>query len=407
MKKVLLYVLVIAIVVSSFVCLSACNKDKADDEFKVGVIHIGNPAFPGYTQAHDNGIVEMQQALGLKDSQIVRKLEVSDTDAAEIRTAIEDCIAQGCNIIYGTSFGYGETMAVMAEEYPNVIFSHGTGAPNDFDNYNVYFGRIYQARYLAGIAAGMKTQTKHLGYVAAFGTDIAETCSGINAFALGAQSVDPSIIVSVQVLNEWYNPANEKAAAEALIGAGCDVIAQHCDTANPQVACEEAGSNVFGCGYNSNMDADAPNSHLTATVWDWGVYYTAATRAAMECFAGEELDLTAWKTFGDYYGRDDLQKGLVNISPLTANCAEGTQERIDLVRNAIINDGWDVFSGVVLSYEEADGVVTLVKSDEALLDNQNNEIVAAGGASVSDFVIQVDMDYYVKGVSATDFTVEE
>jgi basic membrane protein A len=248
----------------------------------------------------------MQENLGLSDDQIIRKLNVDDSDNSAIKEAIEACIGKGCNVIFGTSYGYMDTMEAMAEEYPDVIFSHGTGYKSNDTNFNNYFGRIYQARYLAGVAAGLKTQSDKIGYVAAYGTELAETCSGINAFALGVQSVNPDAVVYVKTLNSWFDPANETAYAEALIEMGCDVIAQHCDTENPQVAAENAG--VWGCGYNSDMTEAAPAAHLTAPIWNWGVYYTAAVEAVMN---------DEWASFGNYYA--GIKEGFVDISPLSDN----------------------------------------------------------------------------------------
>ena len=205
----------------------------AKEDIKVGVIHIGNPADgAGYTYAHDMGIQGMQKALGLDDSQIVRKNNVSDADPTATETAIRECIEDGCNIIFGTSFGYGDTMKALAEEYPNVIFSHGTGSANNGKNINNYFGRIYQARYLSGIVAGMKTKSNLIGYVAAMGQENSEVTGGIDAFAMGVNSVNPDAKVYVKVTNSWFSPTEETNAAKALIAEGCDVIAQHCDTAN-------------------------------------------------------------------------------------------------------------------------------------------------------------------------------
>ena len=355
----------------------------AADAIKVGVIHIGDPADgSGYSFAHDQGIVGMQTALGLSDEQIVRQLNINDSDTSAIRTAIEDCIAQGCNIVFGTSYGYMETMAAMAEEYPEVYFSHGTGYMSNETNFNNYFGRIYQARYLAGIAAGLKTASGKIGYVSAYGTELAETCSGINAFALGAQSVNPDAVVYVKELASWYDPANETAFAEALIEMQCDVIAQHCDTANPQIAAEKAG--VFGCGYNSDMTPEAPAAHLTAPIWHWDVYYTDAVQAVID---------GKWADFGNYYG--GIKDKFVDISPLSENCAENTAEYIDQVKALFDAGEWDVFSGVKLSFGE-DGAV--VKTDADLVDNAGNVVVAAGGPSVEDSVITGTMNYFVAGV---------
>ena len=396
MKKVLSILLALVMVV---LCFAACgNTQDADqgdktqtatiaaipkDQLKIGVIHIGDPADgSGYSYTHDLGIQGMQKNLGLSDDQIVRQLNISDKDTTAIRNAIEDCIAQGCNVIFGTSYGYMDTMEALANEHPDVIFSHGTGYKSNGSNLNNYFGRIYQARYLAGIAAGLKTKTNKIGYVSAYGTELAETCSGINAFALGVQSVNPDAVVYVKELQSWFDPANETAYAEALINMGCDVISQHCDTANPQIAAEKAG--VFGCGYNSDMTKDAPKAHLTATIWNWDVYYTAAVQAVID---------GKWVEFGNYY--KGVKEGLCDVSPLSANCVPGTQEKIDAVK-ALYNDGsWDVFTGVKLSFDENNNVI---KTDAALKDNTGKEIVPAGGPSVEDSVITGSMNYFVEGV---------
>ncbi len=380
-RKILSLILAIA---SCFVFASCGEKAQngADSSFKVGVIHIGDPADgTGYSFAHDQGIIGMQKNLNLSDDQIVRKLNIADNDSSAIKNAIEECIAEDCNIIFGTSYGYMETMNELAGQYPNVIFSHGTGYMSNDTNFNNYFGRIYQARYLAGIAAGLKTTSNKIGYVAAYGTELAETSSGINAFALGAQAVNPDAVVYVKSLNSWFDPTNETAYAEALLEMGCDVIAQHCDTANPQIAAEKVGA--FGCGYNSDMTKDAPKAHLTAPIWNWDVYYTAATKAAMD---------GTWKDFGNYYA--GIKEGFVDISPLTENCAENTKEYIDLVKGLFNEGSWDVFSGIKLSFE--DGKV--LKTDADLVDNKGNVIVASGGASVEDSVITGTMNYFVKGV---------
>lgn len=149
------------------------------DDIKVGVIHLSDPSEgSGYTYTHDLGIQGMQQNLGLSDDQIVRKLNVPDSDADATRKAIKECIDEGCNIIFTTSWGYMETTAQMAEEYPDIYFSHGTGYMSNGKNFNNYFGRIYQARYLSGIVAGMNTKTNKIGYVAAMDSGNSEVTGG-------------------------------------------------------------------------------------------------------------------------------------------------------------------------------------------------------------------------------------
>lgn len=284
-KKILALVLAAVMIFAIAGCGSKTTTtgepEKDSSVFKVGVIHIGNPADgAGYTYAHDMGIIEMQKALGLSDDQIIRKNNVDDSDAAQVRTAIEECIEAGCKIIFGTSWGYMDTMESLAAEYPDVVFSHGSGYKSNGKNFNNYFGRIYQARYLTGIAAGLKTKTNKIGFVAAMDNTNSEVTGGINAFALGVESVNPNAKIYVKVTNSWYSPELEQQAAEALLNMGCDVLAQHCDTTAPQLAAESRG--VWGCGYNSDMTKDAPKAHLTAPIWNWGVYYTKAAKAVMD-----------------------------------------------------------------------------------------------------------------------------
>jgi basic membrane protein A len=336
----------------------------AKENIKVGVIHIGDPADgAGYTFAHDQGIVAMQQNLGLTDAQVIRKNNTNDTDAVAIRTAIEECLEEGCNIIFGTSWGYMDTMEEMAYEYPEVIFSHCSGYKSNGKNFNNYFGRIYQARYLAGVAAGLKTQSNKLGFVAAMDNQNSEVTGGVNAFAMGVESVNPDAKVYVKVTNTWFDPTLEQQAAEALLDAGCDVIAQHADTTAPQLAAEKRG--VWGCGYNSDMTKDAPAAHLTAPVWNWGAYYTKAVQSVID---------GTWTGENYFGGMDD---GLVDISPLSDNCAEGTTEAIEAARQKILG-GFKVFEG-------------------DLYDNAGNQVCKAGEA-IADADITGAMNWYYKTV---------
>lgn len=306
----------------------------AKEDLKVGVIHIGNPADgSGYSFTHDLGIVEMQKTLGLEDGQIIRKNNVADDDQTAIETAMRECVEEGCQIIFATSWGYMDACEALAEEYPEVIFSHATGYKANGTNFNNYFGRVYQSRYLSGIAAGLKTKSNKVGYVGAWGKDNAEVTGGCNAFAMGVNSVNPEAEVYVKTTSSWYDPEGEKQAAVALINEGCDVIGQHCDTPNPQLAAEEAG--VFGVGYNSDMSKDAPKAVLTSSVWNWGAYYTTAVQSLMD---------GAW-TGANYFG--GLKEGLVDLAPLSDLCAEGTKEKVEEAKAKIISGEWDVFDGVI------------------------------------------------------------
>lgn len=372
----------------------------SNSDFKVGAVYITSQNdTAGYTFQHHNGITTAMKNLGLDPASLIVVDNVPDNDDTAVEAAIDTVVNQGADIVFGISFGYIQPMNDKAEEYKDVIFSHGTGYMANDTNFNNYFGRIYQARYLAGIAAGMKSLEEgnnNIGYVAAFNLDYAETCSGINAFALGAQSANPDAVVHVNVINTWGDEALEKQAAQALVDAyNCCVISQHCDSAQPQLVA--AQNNVFGCGYNSDMTEQAPTAHLTAAIWHWDVYYETAIKAAMDC-NGDASKFVENMGGNAYYA--GLAEGFVDASPLNESvAAPNTKAVMDAVRELIISGEWDVFSGVKLSYNiSEDGKVEIVKTDAPLMDNQGNEIVPAGGPSVDDGVIKGSMNYNVAGV---------
>lgn len=381
-------------------------------DFKVGAVYITSQNdTAGYTFQHHSGITAAMKALGLDPADLIVVDNVPDNDDTAVATAIDTVVNQGADIVFGISFGYINAMAEKAETYPDVIFSHGTGYMANDTNFNNYFGRIYQARYLAGIAAGMKSAelgNNSIGYVAAYNRQYAETCSGINAFALGAQSANPDAVVHVNVIDTWGDEAKEKQAAQALIDAyNCCVISQHCDSAQPQLVA--AQNNVFGCGYNSDMTEQAPGAHMTSAIWHWNVYYQTAIQAAMDC-NGDASKFVEKMGGNAYYA--GLAEGFVDASPLNESvAAPNTKAVMDAVRDLIISGEWDVFSGVKLSYNISDdGKVEIVKTDAPLMSDgyelkdgkvvemANPEIVPAGGPSVDDGVIKGSMNYNVAGV---------
>ena len=304
-----------------------------------------------------------------------------------------------------------DAMNDKAEEYPEIIFSHATGYMGNDTNFNNYFGRIYQARYLTGVAAGLKSLemgNNSIGYVAAYNREYAETCSGINAFALGVQAVNPDAVVHVNKISTWGDENLERQAAQALIDTyDCCVIGQHCDSAQPQLVAAE--NNVFGCGYNSDMTEQAPNAHLTAAIWHWDVYYQAAIETAMTC-GGAENFVTEMGGNAYYAG---LSEGFVDASTLNELvAAPGTAAAMEAVRELIDSGEWDVFSGVKLNItvDAEAGTAAVEQVDAPLMSDgyelkdgevvemANPEIVPAGGASVTDDVIKSGMNYNVAGV---------
>ena len=421
-KRILAFVLGLGMVLGLAACGGGSSSSTAStgsgstsaadpSDFMVGAIYINSRNdTAGYTYAHHNGITTAMEELGLDPETQLSIVDNVPEEYDQVASAVDTLVGNGCDIIFGISFGYMQAMADKAEDYPDVIFSHATGYMSNETNFNNYFGRAYQARYLAGIAAGLKsleTGNNNVGYVAAYGRQYAETASGINGFALGVQAVNPDATVYVKELGAWADEVNEGAFARELIQSfGCGVISQHCDSAQPQIAAQDLG--VFGCGYNSDMTADAPQAHLTAAIWHWNVYYHTAIETAMSC---ESADQFVEKMGGQaYYG--GLAEGFVGVSPLNeATVAPGTQEAIDQVTDLIVSGEWDVFTGTKLHITVGeDGAVTIEQEeaplmsdgkelvDGELVDAASAEIVPAGGESVEDSVITGSMNYFVEGV---------
>lgn len=341
----------------------------AKDKIKVGVIHLSDPAEgSGYTYTHDIGIQGMQQNLGLSDSQIIRKNNISDTDEAATRKAIQECIDADCNIIFTTSWGYMQTTADMAEEYPDVYFSHGTGYMSNGKNFNNYFGRIYQARYLSGIAAGLNTKTNKIGYVAAMGLDNSEVTGGIDAFALGIYSINPDAEVYVKVTNSWYDPKAEEEAARKLLDMNCDVIAQHCDTVYPQTLAQEKG--VYSIGYNSDMSKEAPEACICSVIWNWSAYYTSAVQSIID---------GTWDG-SNYYG--GMNENLVSITPIADFAADTTQEKVNVAKQQILSGKNGVFDGVI--------------------ETNTGATVGTAGKTLDDAVITGGINWYFKTVNVIE-----
>lgn len=342
--------------------------DISKDDMKVGVLYISDPSEgSGYSYTHDLGIQGMQENLGLNSDQIERKI-VDDSDAAATEKAIKECIDDGCKIIFTTSWGYMETTSEMAEQYPDIYFSHGTGYLSNGKNFNNYFGRIYQARYLSGIVAGMNTKSNKIGYVAAQDSSNSEVTGGIDAFAIGVESVNPDARIYVVVTNSWYDPDKEKAASEQLLDMGCDVMAQHCDTAYPQTLAQDRG--VYGIGYNSDMSKETPDSCLTSVIWNWSAYYTSAVKSVMN---------GTWDG-SNYYG--GMAEGLVGITNLAGFAAEGTQEKVDEATAAILSGENNVFDGV--------------------LETNTGETIGSEGSTLDDATITGGINWYYRNVAVVE-----
>ena len=309
-------------------------KTISKDELKIGVLYIGSASETScYTYAHEIGIQGMANNIGLSDNQIVRKESVSDSDEKAIKAALQDCVDKKCNVIFTTSWGYMNQTEEFAEKYPDIYFANATGYLSNGKNFTNYFGRIYQTRYLSGIVAGLKTKTNKIGYVSAMGTDNSECTGGVDAFAIGVESVNKAAKVKVAVTNSWYAPDDEKKASDALIAAGCDVLAQHCDTTAPQEASQDNGT--WSIGYNSDMSKETPKATLTSVIWNWSAYYTSYISSIINAsYDGK-----------NYYG--GMKENLVSLTELSSLCESDTADKIKEAKENIISGKFGVFDGVL------------------------------------------------------------
>jgi len=335
---------------------TAKTTETSQEKLKVGFIYVGSATDGGYSQAHDNGRKYLEE----KIPNVQAVIKESVPEGQEVEKVAADMVDQGCKVIFATSFGYMDYIEKVAKKYPDVKFFHCSGYKTA-DNMSTYFGREYQARYLTGIIAGMKSKNGKIGYVAAF--SIPEVVRSVNAFTLGARSVNPNAVVKVTWTNTWYDPAKEKEAAVALLDQGVDVLGQYQDTTAAQQAAEERG--VACIGSDMDMSAAAPKTNMTSAVWNWGPYYTQAVQSVIDGKFKSE----------SYWGGIDT--GIVQISPLTKNAPEGAQAKVDEAKAKMSNKSWDVFTGPI--------------------KDQTGNVKVADGQKMSDKEL-LSFDWLVEGV---------
>ncbi len=311
----------------------------AEKELKVGFIYVSPVGDAGYSYSHDVGRQEVAKMQGVTTSYVEAVAEGPDSERVMQNMARKDF-----DIIFATSFGYMDSMVKVAKQFPKIAFLHCSGFKMA-ENMGNYFGRMYQPRYLSGIVAGAMTKSNTIGYVAAF--PIPEVIRGINAFTLGVRSVNPNATVRVVWTKTWYDPATEKEAGKSLLDVGADVIAQHQDSPGPQEAAQEKG--VYSIGYNSDMSRFAPKAHLTAPVWNWGVYYVKVVDAVRK---------GTWKAESAWPGMVD---GVVALAPFGPMVPKELQDKVNAEKAKIIDGTNKIFVGPIKdqsgAVKIADGVV--------------------------------------------------
>ena len=295
--------------------LASITASLAADPVKVGFIYVGPIGDHGWTYRHDIGRQQVEEAFG-------DKVETSYIESVQYGPEAENVIrqmAEDHDIIFATSFGYMETMLKVAKDYPNVKFEHATGYKQS-DNMASYGLRLYQARHVQGIIAGMMTKTNKICYVGAY--PIPEVIREINTYYLGAKKMNPDVDIDIVWVNTWYDPGKEANAAEVMMAQGCDMVAQHTDSPAPLQAAQKQGK--LGFGQASDQIKFAPRAQLTATIDNWGPYYIKKV--------GQVIDGT-WET-GDYFGH--MNEGAVQMAPFTnmpANVAKEAQEIKDMIEH--------------------------------------------------------------------------
>ena len=327
----------------------------APKEMTVGFIYPSKVGDAGWTYAHD---VARQR---LDDEPGIATLFMENVHTGSYaERAMENLIEKGCAIIVSTSFDFEADTLRVAKKHPNIIFLQCAGHKST-PNVSAFFGRMYQARYLTGMAAGSTTRTKTIGYVAAM--PIPEVVRGINAFALGARSVNPKAEIRVVWTGEWYDPVAEKEAAKKLIDMGADIIAQHQDSPGALEMAQQRG--VYSIGSNVNMARFAPGSHLVSAIWNWKPFYEDAVDKARK---------NAWKSGSVWLGMDT---GAVDISPFGSMVPQAVRAAILNKREDIVNGRFQIFAGPIA-------------------DQQGAVRVPAGVTLTDDDLLE--MDWFVQGV---------
>jgi simple sugar transport system substrate-binding protein len=333
--------------------------DEPKDKVKVGFIYVGPTGDHGWTYRHDIGRQQIEAEYGdrVETSYVESVPEGPDAERVMTQMALG-----GADIIFATSFGYMDAVMNVSKKFPNVKFEHATGYKTS-DNAANYGLKLYQARHVQGVIAGMMTKTNKICYVASF--PIPEVMREINTYYLGAKKMNPDVTLSITWVYTWYNPGLERDAAKVMLDQGCDVIAQHTDSPAPLQAADEAGK--VGFGQASNQSAFAPTAQLTATIDNWGPYYIDKV--------GQVLAGT-WTT-GTYFGH--MNTGAVGMAPF-ANMPPEVEAEAQRVKDAISAGTLHGFTGPI---NQQDGTVFLAEGEVATR-------------------LQLDtMMFYVEGITAT------
>ncbi|MEI7762016.1 MAG: BMP family ABC transporter substrate-binding protein [Comamonadaceae bacterium] len=306
---------------------AAASAPKAEP-LKIAFAYVGPVGDGGWTFAHDNGRKALEKEFGDK---IKTSFVESVPESADAERVIRDMVGQGNKLIFGTTFGYMETMLKVAADSKDVKLEHATGY-KQAENLRTYDSRTYEGAYMAGVIAGKMTKTNTLGVVAS--VPIPEVVRNINSFTLGAQSSNPKIKTKVVWVNEWFNPPKETEAATSLINGGADVLFQNTDSPAVLKTAEAKGKRAFG--WDSDMTAYGPKAHLASAVINWGPYYIKATK--------EALDGT-WKGgTGAWWG---VKEGAIDIVSIAEDVPAETKAKVAEVKKGLADGSFVIWKGPI------------------------------------------------------------
>lgn len=343
-------------IAAAFAMAASVSSAAAQEKTKACWIYVGPIGDHGWSYQHNEGRLQVEKELGDKVETVYIESVAEGPDAER---TIERLARDGCDIIFTTSFGFMEATVKVAKKFPDVKFEHATGYKRA-DNLATYNAKFHEGRYVIGQIAARMSKTGTAGYVASF--PIPEVVSGINAFMLGAQSINPDFKVKIVWVNSWYDPGKEADAAKVLFGQGADMVSQHTDSTAPLQIAEEQGKHGFGQA--SDMIKFAPNAQLTAIVDHWGDYYVERVKAVID---------GTWKPVDVWGG---LDSGMVLMAPYT-NMPDDVKQMAQETEEKIKSGELHPFAGPIY--------------------NQAGELVIKEGETGSDEQI-LGMNWYVKGI---------
>ncbi|HEX4446486.1 MAG TPA: BMP family ABC transporter substrate-binding protein [Polyangiaceae bacterium] len=339
----------------------------ADQTLTVGFIYVGPKDDYGYNQAHHEGAMVIAKLPGIK---IREEENVPETDA--VQKTMESMISlDGAKLLFPTSFGYFDPhILVEAKKFPDVTFFHCGGlydATKHPANAGSYFGYIDEAQYVSGIVAGLTTKTNKLGFIAA--KPIPQVLRNINAFTLGARSVNPKVTTAVIFTGDWSMPSKEADATNSLADQGVDVVTMHVDS--PKIIVEQAEKRgIFVTGYHASQAPLAPKGYLTGAEWNWGSVYT------------QYVDWIKTKAAYPHLLRGGFKEGFIKMSPYGAAVSADAKAKADAAKAALTDGSLVIFKG-------------------PLNDNAGKQIIAPGVTKVQTDVDLEKMAYLVEGVKGS------